>query len=144
VKHPVTPAARYAIQVRGRSMRDSLALTMEDFELPKAATFHLDGTLLDSVDLHALAWQGAMLEFGHDVSFDQVRSQIGKGGTSLFPSSCPLTNNATTAKNWKSGAAIASRPSICHSCVLFGGPGSAATRARRWSSDRGCFLRQEG
>jgi beta-phosphoglucomutase-like phosphatase (HAD superfamily) len=39
---------------------------MEDCELPKAAIFDLDGTLLDSVNLHAIAWQEAMLEFGHD------------------------------------------------------------------------------
>ena len=62
------------------------------------------------MDLHALAWQEALLKFGHDVSFEQVRSQIGKGETSSFPSSCPPTNNGTTAKNWKSGAAIVSRP----------------------------------
>jgi len=37
------------------------------FQLPKAAIFDLDGTLLDSVDLHALAWHEAMLKFGHDV-----------------------------------------------------------------------------
>jgi HAD superfamily hydrolase (TIGR01509 family) len=53
--------------------------------LPKAAIFDLDGTLLDSVDFHALAWQEAMLKFGHDVSFEQVRSQIGKGGDKLIP-----------------------------------------------------------
>jgi HAD superfamily hydrolase (TIGR01549 family) len=53
--------------------------------LPKAAIFDLDGTLLDSVDLHALAWQEAMLKFGHDVSFEQVRGQIGKGGDKLIP-----------------------------------------------------------
>ena len=58
---------------------------MEDCELPKAAIFDLDGTLLDSVDLHAIAWQEAMLEFGHDVSFEQARSQIGKGGDKLIP-----------------------------------------------------------
>ena len=58
---------------------------MEDFELPKAAIFDLDGTLLDSVDLHALAWQEALIEFGHDVSFEQARSQIGKGGDKLIP-----------------------------------------------------------
>ncbi|MCP3442213.1 HAD family hydrolase [Bradyrhizobium sp. CCGUVB14] len=52
---------------------------------PKAAIFDLDGTLLDSVDLHALAWQEAMLYFGHDVSFEQARSQIGKGGDKLIP-----------------------------------------------------------
>jgi HAD superfamily hydrolase (TIGR01549 family) len=58
---------------------------MEDFELPKSAIFDLDGTLLDSVDLHAIAWHEAMLEFGHDVSFEQARSQIGKGGDKLIP-----------------------------------------------------------
>jgi HAD superfamily hydrolase (TIGR01549 family) len=58
---------------------------MEDLELPKAAIFDLDGTLLDSVDLHAIAWHEAMIEFGHNVSFEQARSQIGKGGDKLIP-----------------------------------------------------------
>ncbi len=53
--------------------------------MPKAAIFDLDGTLLDSVDLHALAWHEAMKKFGHDVGFEQVRSQIGKGGDKLIP-----------------------------------------------------------
>ena len=53
--------------------------------MPKAAIFDLDGTLLDSVDFHALAWHEAMVEFGHDVSFEQARSQIGKGGDKLIP-----------------------------------------------------------
>jgi HAD superfamily hydrolase (TIGR01509 family) len=53
--------------------------------LPKAAIFDLDGTLLDSVDLHAIAWHEAMVKFGHDVSFEQARSQIGKGGDKLIP-----------------------------------------------------------
>jgi phosphoglycolate phosphatase-like HAD superfamily hydrolase len=53
--------------------------------MPKAAIFDLDGTLLDSVDLHALAWHEAFLKFGHDVSFEQARSQIGKGGDKLIP-----------------------------------------------------------
>jgi phosphoglycolate phosphatase-like HAD superfamily hydrolase len=53
--------------------------------MPKAAIFDLDGTLLDSVDLHALAWHEAMAKFGHDVSFEQARGQIGKGGDKLIP-----------------------------------------------------------
>ena len=53
--------------------------------MPKAAIFDLDGTLLDSVDLHALAWHEALVKFGHDVSFEQARSQIGKGGDKLVP-----------------------------------------------------------
>lgn len=40
---------------------------VEDVDLPKAA-IDMDGTLLDSVDLHALAWQEALLKFGHDKS----------------------------------------------------------------------------
>lgn len=53
--------------------------------MPEAAIFDLDGTLLDTVDLHALAWQEAMVEFGHEVTFEQARSQIGKGGDKLIP-----------------------------------------------------------
>jgi phosphoglycolate phosphatase-like HAD superfamily hydrolase len=51
----------------------------------KSAIFDVDGTLIDSVDLHALAWQDALTKFGHNVSFDQVRAQIGKGGEKLIP-----------------------------------------------------------
>jgi len=57
----------------------------EDPDLPRAAIFDMDGTLLDSVDLHALAWHEAMQKFGHDVSYEQARSQIGKGGDQLIP-----------------------------------------------------------
>src|ERR1700749_2335349 len=54
-------------------------------ELPRTAIFDLDGTLLDSVDLHAIAWHEAMVKFGHSASFEQARSQIGKGGDKLIP-----------------------------------------------------------
>ena len=50
-----------------------------------AAIFDIDGTLLDSVDAHAHAWQDAFADFGHDFAFDAVRSQIGKGGDQLLP-----------------------------------------------------------
>lgn len=53
--------------------------------MPKAAIFDVDGTLVDSVDLHASAWQDALIRFGHDVSFEQARSQIGKGGDQFVP-----------------------------------------------------------
>ena len=51
----------------------------------KAAIFDIDGTLVDSVDLHARAWQEALAKFGHQVAFEQVRSQIGKGADQLLP-----------------------------------------------------------
>jgi HAD superfamily hydrolase (TIGR01509 family) len=53
--------------------------------MPQAAIFDIDGTLVDSVDLHASAWQEALVKFGHDVTFEQARSQIGKGGDQLIP-----------------------------------------------------------
>jgi phosphoglycolate phosphatase-like HAD superfamily hydrolase len=53
--------------------------------LVKGVIFDLDGTLLDSVDLHALSWHEAMARFGYSVSFEQARSQIGKGGDKLIP-----------------------------------------------------------
>jgi HAD superfamily hydrolase (TIGR01549 family) len=53
--------------------------------MPQAAIFDVDGTLVDSVDLHALAWQEAFAHFGHCVTFAQARSQIGKGGDHLLP-----------------------------------------------------------
>ncbi len=51
----------------------------------KAVIFDIDGTLLDSVDLHAQAWQEAFEKFGYHFPFDKIRSQIGKGGDQLLP-----------------------------------------------------------
>jgi HAD superfamily hydrolase (TIGR01549 family) len=53
--------------------------------MPVAVIFDIDGTLIDSVDLHAQAWQEAFRRFGHDIPFDRIRSQIGKGGDQLMP-----------------------------------------------------------
>lgn len=53
--------------------------------LPHAVIFDVDGTLLDSVDLHAKAWVDALSDYGHRVAFDEVRRQIGKGGDQLLP-----------------------------------------------------------
>jgi HAD superfamily hydrolase (TIGR01549 family) len=51
--------------------------------------FDIDGTLVDSVDLHARAWQEAFRHFGYDVSFEDVRHQIGKGSDKLIPHFLP-------------------------------------------------------
>ena len=51
----------------------------------KAIIFDVDGTLIDSVDAHAKAWQRAFAEHGIDLDYDAVRSQIGKGGDQLLP-----------------------------------------------------------
>src|SRR2546423_325184 len=51
----------------------------------KAVIFDIDGTLVDSVDLHAQAWKETFKEYGKDVPYQQVRHQIGKGGDQLLP-----------------------------------------------------------
>lgn len=50
-----------------------------------AVIFDIDGTLIDSVDLHAQAWQEAFRDFGHVIDERAIRSQIGKGGDQLMP-----------------------------------------------------------
>ncbi len=51
----------------------------------KAAIFDIDGTLLDSVDLHAETWRQIFVRYGRDTPFEDIRAQIGKGGDQLLP-----------------------------------------------------------
>ncbi|HXG65284.1 MAG TPA: HAD hydrolase-like protein, partial [Blastocatellia bacterium] len=51
----------------------------------RGVIFDIDGTLVDSVDLHAKAWQEAFRHFGRDIPYEKVRHQIGKGGDQLMP-----------------------------------------------------------
>lgn len=53
--------------------------------MTQAIIFDVDGTLVDSVDLHAQAWVDAFHDFGHEVDFEDARGQIGKGGDQLLP-----------------------------------------------------------
>jgi HAD superfamily hydrolase (TIGR01509 family) len=50
----------------------------------KAVIFDIDGTLINSVDLHANAWIEALKHFGHEIAFHDLRSQIGKGGDQIL------------------------------------------------------------
>jgi HAD superfamily hydrolase (TIGR01549 family) len=51
----------------------------------RAVIFDIDGTLVDSVDLHARAWQEALQHFGYQIPFAKVRHEIGKGSDKLIP-----------------------------------------------------------
>ena len=53
--------------------------------MPRAIIFDVDGTLIDSVDHHARAWQDAFAEIGHEIALPELRGQIGKGGDQLMP-----------------------------------------------------------
>ena len=70
----------------------------------KAVIFDIDGTLIDSVDLHARAWQEAFLEFGPEVSFEEARGQICKGGDKLLPvflTEDEQTNHGEEMEAWR-------------------------------------------
>lgn len=54
-----------------------------------AVLFDVDGTLIDSNDLHASAWREAFLQFGFDIPLEDIRQQIGKGGDNLIPALLP-------------------------------------------------------
>jgi len=55
----------------------------------KAVLFDVDGTLIDSNDLHAAAWGEAFRHYGVDLPHEVIRSQIGKGGDNLIPALLP-------------------------------------------------------
>ena len=45
----------------------------------------IDGTLIDSNDAHAHAWQDVLREFGYEIEYLRVRRLIGMGGDNLLP-----------------------------------------------------------
>ncbi len=51
----------------------------------RAVIFDIDGTLVDSVDAHALAWQQAFRHVGRVVPLDKIRPQIGRGSDQIIP-----------------------------------------------------------
>lgn len=55
----------------------------------EVVVFDVDGTLVDSVDLHARAWREALAHFGVEVPYAEVRAQIGKGADQLLPALVP-------------------------------------------------------
>ena len=54
----------------------------------RAVIFDVDGTLVDSNDLHVEAWREAFRSYGKEVAFDELHGQMGKGGDQLMPVFC--------------------------------------------------------
>jgi phosphoglycolate phosphatase-like HAD superfamily hydrolase len=55
----------------------------------KAVIFDIDGTLIDSVALHAESWKSTFAHFGVEAKFEEVRSHIGEGADRLMPAFLP-------------------------------------------------------
>jgi len=51
----------------------------------EAVIFDLDGTVVDSNELHVDAWREAFQEYGKDFPREQLHCQIGKGGDKYLP-----------------------------------------------------------
>lgn len=51
----------------------------------QAVIFDVDGTLVDSNDLHIEAWRVAFGRYDKTLTYAQVHAQIGKGGDQLMP-----------------------------------------------------------
>ena len=51
----------------------------------QAAIFDVDGTLVDSNDFHARAWEKAFHRFGNQATYAQIRQHVGKGSDQLLP-----------------------------------------------------------
>lgn len=57
--------------------------------MKKAVLFDIDGTLVDSNDLHVSAWVQAFAGSGRVLDPRAIRAQIGKGGDNLVPALLP-------------------------------------------------------
>ena len=61
----------------------------------RAVLFDIDGTLIDSNDLHVSAWRQAFGELGHEIGAEAIHKQIGKGGDNLVPALLPDVDEET-------------------------------------------------
>ncbi len=75
-------------------MNGSAQIPKCDGPAPRAVLFDVDGTLVDTNDLHAAAWREAFLNFGLDKPVEEIRWQVGKGGDNLIPSLFPALGEA--------------------------------------------------
>lgn len=64
----------------------------------KAVFFDIDGTLIDSNDAHTQAWVQMLQRHGRPVSYEQIRSFIGKGSDKVFAELLGIDSDSTLAK----------------------------------------------
>ena len=72
----------------------------------KAILFDIDGTLVDSNDMHVLAWEEAFAGIGARFDRQIVHDQIGKGTDMLVPSLLPDLDEAAQEKLGEAHGAV--------------------------------------
>jgi beta-phosphoglucomutase-like phosphatase (HAD superfamily) len=85
VRQPSTWQQESAVDPWSVAATSNQVIATREAEMIQGIMFDVDGTLVDSVDLHARAWKDAFQRFGRDVPFEEVRHQIGKGADQLLP-----------------------------------------------------------
>ncbi|MDX1991192.1 MAG: HAD family hydrolase [bacterium] len=58
-----------------------------------AVILDMDGTLVDSNDAHAKAWEQAITEAGYTTTYDEIRRRMGMGGDNLLPDLLGITKD---------------------------------------------------
>ncbi len=58
----------------------------------------VDGTLVDSNDVHAQSWVEAMADYGYHVAFEKVRPLIGMGGDKVLPETVHVSKDSEQGK----------------------------------------------
>src|SRR5690349_1025174 len=76
------PASRTPQKLRGRHVRREKIgpMTNPPLHSPPAFLFDLDGTLVDSVYQHVLAWREALADTGMELSVWRIHRRIGMSG----------------------------------------------------------------
>lgn len=72
----------------------------------KAILFDIDGTLVDSNDMHVLAWEEAFAGIGETFDRQAIHDQIGKGTDMLVPTLLPDLDEAAQEKLGEAHGAV--------------------------------------
>jgi beta-phosphoglucomutase-like phosphatase (HAD superfamily) len=72
-------------EVRALPFTDGGSIKRRRGSVIKAVLCDIDGTLVDSNWLHAVAWRDAFEVAGIQIELEAIRRQIGKGGDELIP-----------------------------------------------------------
>ncbi|MCA1713388.1 MAG: HAD family hydrolase [Actinobacteria bacterium] len=81
---------------------------------PEAVLFDVDGTLLDTVYQHVIAWWEAFAEAGHTVSGFDIHRAIGRGSDDLVESLIGRTDDALVEAHSQKWAQLRERTTAFH------------------------------